>query len=124
MCTPSILVVDDDENVRSSLAMILQKAGFRVLTTGLGQSALHMICREHLDMVLLDLSLPDIHGLSLLPKIQTKHSDLPVIILTATPTPDTIAEASRLKIQGYLLKPLDPDILVERVRSVLCGHPN
>ncbi len=124
MHAPLILIIDDDEKVRYSLAMILEKEGFRVRTAGGGRASLEWVYTGNFDLIFLDLSLPDIDGFALLPLIRQKHPDLPILILTATPAQYTEAEAAGLSIQGYFTKPIDPAVILERVRGILMEHPS
>ncbi len=117
MPNQSILVIDDDENVRHSLAMILEKDGFRVWTAEGGCASLPILCAQHIDLVFLDITLPDVNGLSLIPMIRQMHPNLPILVLTATSVLDT--ENADIKKTDYLIKPIDPAVLLERVRQKL-----
>ncbi len=119
MSTPSVLIVDDDENLRYSLAMILQKEGYRVRTAGCGHLAMEMMDTWHFDLLLLDLNLADVHEHDIISEIQKRQPATPVLVLTATPAHDAELEAQRLQVMGYLMKPIEPEILLGRVRKAL-----
>jgi DNA-binding NtrC family response regulator len=115
----SILVVDDDANVRNSLAAILSQAGYRVVTAGIVCDAIDSLVSECFDLVLLDLKLPDMGGLALLSNLNFVYPKLPVMILTGYSTADYLEEAERCGARGYFLKPVDPALLLDCVREVL-----
>lgn len=115
----TILVVDDEANLRRSLALILQKAGYSVTCAGNGQEAIQYLQAGAYDLAFLDLKMPDIHGLELLPKLREMYPDMPVLILTAHATLDSAIEAVRKGARDYLIKPVDPGALLARLSEVL-----
>ncbi len=119
-----ILIVDDDERVRTLLSWQLEAEGFTVRCTADGGEALERIHAECPDLVVLDLSLPGVAGLEVLRRVrqheQIDHAQpLPVIILSGrTAEADRIAGLD-LGADDYLIKPFSPGELAARVRSVL-----
>ena len=115
----TILVIDDEENLRRTLAMILIRQGYQVETAATIKEA-----REHLDgstynLVFLDLKLPDANGLSLMPDLRRRFPEMPVLVLTAHDKLDAAITAVRQGARDYLLKPIDPPLLIQRVKEVL-----
>jgi len=120
-----ILVIDDEPFLRLTLGAILQKAGYQVIMAESGKSAL-LIMQDHIfDLAFLDLKMPDITGLELLPKLHQIDEDLPVIILTAHASLDSAREAIKLGARDYMLKPVEPATLLLRVSEILTEqtHP-
>jgi DNA-binding response OmpR family regulator len=117
----SILVVDDEENLRRTLALILQREGYVVMTAASVMEARGCLEVGAFDLVFLDVKLPDASGLSLLPEIRDHYPNLPVLILTAHDKLGVALEAVRNGARDYLLKPVDPPILLARVKEVLAG---
>jgi DNA-binding response OmpR family regulator len=115
----SILVIDDEPNLRRVLAAILQRAGYAVTTAGSGDEAMRLLRAGAFDLTFLDLRMPDINGLELLPQIRQLYPDMPVLILTAHATLDSAIEAVRRGARDYLIKPIDPPQIIERVSEVL-----
>ncbi|HUY49504.1 MAG TPA: response regulator transcription factor [Streptosporangiaceae bacterium] len=119
-----ILVVDDDERVRTVLSWQLEAEGFAVRCAADGADALDRIHRERPDLVVLDLSLPGLAGLDVLRRVRCQEgpgltSPLPVIILSGrTGETDRIVGLD-LGADDYLVKPFSPGELAARVRSVL-----
>jgi DNA-binding response OmpR family regulator len=116
-----ILVVDDEENLRRTLALILQRAGYTVETAGSVGEARGCLDAAAYDLVFLDLKLPDASGLSLLPEMRSQYPNMPVLILTAHDKLGVALEAVRGGARDYLLKPIDPPVLLARVKEVLEG---
>lgn len=116
--TEKILVVDDEPMVREVVAAYLQREGFDVDEASTGTRALVSIQESPPDLVVLDVMLPEVDGLSVLTEIR-RRGDIPVILLTArTEEPDRVL-GLELGADDYVVKPFSPRELVARVRSVL-----
>jgi DNA-binding NtrC family response regulator len=115
----SILIVDDEENLRRTLAMILQREGYVVKTAASIKEARQCLEVDPYDLTFLDLKLPDESGLTLLPELRSNYPQMPVLILTAQDKLDAALEAVRKGARDYLLKPLDPPLIIKRAREVL-----
>jgi DNA-binding NtrC family response regulator len=115
----SILVIDDDDNVRSTLAAILSNAGYRATTAGFVCEAIEHLIANCFDLVLLDLKLPDMEGLALLSNLRVVYPNLPVMILTGHPAMNFVDGAKRFGARGYFLKPVDPVQLLDCVKEIL-----
>jgi two-component system, OmpR family, alkaline phosphatase synthesis response regulator PhoP len=123
--TPSmsqtILVVDDDRAIVRVVEGYLHQAGFAALTAYDGTTALHLVRRETVDLVLLDLMLPDRDGWEVTRTIRTdkRLSTLPIIMLTAKIGDTDKIVGLELGADDYITKPFNPREVVARVRSVL-----
>lgn len=113
-----ILIVDDDAEVRRVVTRSLIKAGFQVSSLGLGREVVDTVKRQGIDLVLMDLGLPDADGLSLT-RTLCENSQVGIIILSGRS--DTVGKTIGLEMgaDDYLAKPFAPRELVARVRSVL-----
>jgi DNA-binding response OmpR family regulator len=120
--TSTILIVDDEANLRLSLGTILQQAGYSVTAVGHAHDALASLAAGPFDLVFLDLKMPDMDGMSLLAEIRRLYCEMPVLILTAHATLQTSIDAVQRGAQGYFLKPLDPPLILDRVKSILDGQ--
>ena len=103
-----VLIVDDEVNIRATLAMSLEALGCRVMEAGSGQEALAALRREPADLAFLDLRLGQENGLDLLPGLLAEHPGLAVVVITAYATFDTAVEAIKRGAQDYLPKPFTP----------------
>jgi two-component system response regulator FlrC len=105
-----VLVVDDEEGIRSFLAESLELEGHAVQQAVDGQAALECLARHSFDLLLTDLSMPRLDGMELLRRVRQHYPELEVIVLTAHGSVDSAVEAMRLGAFDYLQKPLEsPD---------------
>jgi two-component system, NtrC family, response regulator AtoC len=118
MPSPTILVVDDEQLIRWSLASRLTDEGYRVFEAETAADALKRV-REGVDLVLLDYRLPDSDGLAVLKQIKEDHPDTVVIMLTAFSSVDTAVEAMRQGAYHYANKPFNMDEIVLLVEKAL-----
>ncbi|MFN2629580.1 MAG: response regulator [Gaiellaceae bacterium] len=114
----TVLVVDDEPIVRDVVARYLRREGFETLTAADGETARELIRRERFSLVVLDVMLPGIDGLSLCRWIRA-NSDLPVILLTARGEEADRIVGLELGADDYVTKPFSPRELAARVRTVL-----
>ncbi|MDJ0350874.1 response regulator transcription factor [Cryobacterium sp. PH29-G1] len=120
---PTVLVVEDERDIRDVLRRYLERAGFSILTTASGAEALRLL--PSADLVILDLGLPDIDGTDILREIH-QGGVLPVIVLTARSTTEDRIHGLELGADDYVTKPFSPAEVVLRVQAVLhrySGHP-
>ncbi len=109
--TRTVLVVDDEVNLRKVLAAQLRREGYDVLTATDGADALDLLGKTAVDLLLTDLRMPRLDGMGLLSKSLEAHPDIPVIVLTAHGTVDNAVEAMKLGAFDFLTKPFDKDEL-------------
>ena len=109
--TASILIVDDDLNLRKMLAFVLTKEGYRVEEAVNGVDALKKLKGRNFDLVISDIRMPDLNGIELLKKIKSHEQDLPVIMITAYATTNDAIEAMKLGAEDYIMKPFSLDEL-------------
>src|SRR5437899_11026412 len=114
----TVLVVDDDPIVLDVVVRYLERDGFRTLTAADGETARALLERESPSLVVLDVMLPEIDGLSLCRWIRAS-SDLPVILLTARGEEADRIVGLELGADDYVTKPFSPRELATRVRTVL-----
>ena len=114
---PTILVVDDDENVRDLVTFKLQMAGYHTVTAADGCTALTVIGQTHPDLVILDIVMPGLDGLSVCYRMHADPAtaDIPVIMLSGMATETDIDLAYVSGAEEYLAKPLNPADLIRRV---------
>jgi len=120
--TGSILIIDDEPQLRKTLARILQQAGFEVTTAENAEQGLDFLKNNNFDLVFTDLRMPGLQGLDALKTIHTNNPTLPVVLFTAQPDVNSAVEALRYGATDYLLKPLKPDVIIERARSILSNQ--
>jgi DNA-binding response OmpR family regulator len=114
----TVLVVDDEERVRSLVKAYLAQQGFRVVTAGDGREALEVARHENPGLILLDVMMPEMDGIEFLHQ-HRKESSTPVILLTARIEESDKVVGLELGADDYVTKPFSPRELVARVRAVL-----
>ncbi len=118
-----ILLVDDHPLTRSALSGLLSQHGFDVVGEAAdGEEAIECAGRLHPDLILLDLSMPGLDGLSALPRLREAAPQCEVVVLTASGTEDNLLGAIRGGAAGYLLKSEPPERIVEFLRGVAHGE--
>jgi two-component system, OmpR family, response regulator len=115
---PHILVVDDDREIRSLVAQLLRKHGFRVTDAADGREMMQVLENGRFDLVVLDLMLPGEDGLSLCRRVRAA-STLPIIMLTAMGEETDRIVGLEMGADDYLPKPFNPRELLARIRAVL-----
>lgn len=119
MTAQSILLVDDDENLRWVVQTQLEDAGYSVKTAGTGEEALSLIANDPPALVITDLRMPGLSGIDLLRQLRESNPDLPVVIITAFGTIQNAVEAVKSGAYDYLTKPIDFEELNLLVRRAL-----
>jgi two-component system nitrogen regulation response regulator NtrX len=112
-----ILVVDDEQNIRWSLGLVLGDAGYRVVSAGDGVEALAAVEAEPPDAVFLDIELPKLNGMEVLRRLRTERPDLPVVMVTGHGTIERAVEATRLGALDFVEKPFSSDRILLLARN-------
>ncbi|MFO0752442.1 MAG: response regulator [Thermodesulfovibrionales bacterium] len=118
MDTQKILVVDDDPVIGLSCKRILGGEGFTVFTVEDGESAAKKIAQEEFDLVITDIRLPDVYGLSVIQEAKTVQPGADVVVITGYPSLEDAKESIRLGALEYLEKPFTPDFMLNVARRV------
>jgi DNA-binding NtrC family response regulator len=115
----SILIVDDEQEIRESLVQILGLEGYRLDSAATADEGMKKIEEGVFDLVLLDISLPDRHGLEVLRTIRRENPDIGVIMITAYDSSQMAFQASKEGAESYITKPWDNDKLLLEIRNAL-----
>jgi len=114
---PSILIVDDDGVMQETLSDVLKKRGYEIFSVGSGNGALSIIKKNVIDLILLDMRLPDIDGLEVLKKIKESDTEILVIMMTAFSDVQTAVSAMKSGAYDYINKPFELEelkLLIEK----------
>ncbi len=114
----SILVIEDDDSIRSAVRRGLSDRGYAVATAATGMTGLEHVLAEHPQVVLLDLGLPDVSGLTLISMIRAA-SEVPIIVITAQDDDPTMVKALDAGADDYVVKPFGTEQVAARIRAVL-----
>ena len=115
----TILIVDDENRLRLSLSLILQKEKYRVETAANAEEALDCLRLHEYDLMFLDLNMPGMSGIDLLVEVHRRYPHMPVLILTAHAALESAIQAVRLGARDYLIKPVEPVLILARVAEIL-----
>ncbi|OGF44949.1 MAG: hypothetical protein A2452_08695 [Candidatus Firestonebacteria bacterium RIFOXYC2_FULL_39_67] len=115
---PQILIVDDEKNILEAFKLLLEDK-YKVLTSDSGKEALKILDEIEVDIVLLDIMMPDMDGLEVLEKIKEKDPSIEVVMITATKTVETAVKAMKLGAYDYLVKPVDKDDILLSIRRIV-----
>src|ERR1700755_1599315 len=116
---PSVLVVDDEPNIRELVQVALQFHGCAVTTAATGKDALRHAETDRPDLIVLDVVLPDLDGFEVCRRLRSGGNEVPVIFLTARDTSSDTVTGLALGGDDYVTKPFSVEALVARVRAVL-----
>jgi EAL domain-containing protein (putative c-di-GMP-specific phosphodiesterase class I)/CheY-like chemotaxis protein len=114
-----ILVVDDDDAVRRLMARLLREGGHEVLLACDGVEALKVFAANQIDLIVSDISMPNMDGVTLLRRVRELNEEIPFILLAGAPTANTAIDALRFHATEYLPKPVDPQQLLDSVTHAL-----
>jgi DNA-binding NtrC family response regulator len=115
----SLLIIDDEPEIRESLETLLSLEGFAVESAADARSGFERLERKPFDLVLLDVSLPDQSGLDLLEEIRSSNRALPVVMITAYGSVETAVQAMRRGASNYITKPWDNERLVAEITTLI-----
>ncbi|MED3799367.1 response regulator transcription factor [Lysinibacillus capsici] len=114
-----LLVVDDDAHIRELVKVFLQNEGLEVIEAIDGVDALSKLDTEKIDMVVMDIMMPNMDGWALCEEIRSFNTDLPILMLTAKGETSQKIKGFHLGTDDYLVKPFEPAELIVRVKSIL-----
>jgi two-component system response regulator PilR (NtrC family) len=115
----NILIVDDEEVLQDVLTVLIQREGHTTVSAYSGEEALDLLEREEVDLVLLDLMLPGMHGMQVLKQIRQRHPDMVVVVITAYSSIESAIEAMREGAFHYIPKPFKNEEVLLTVRKGL-----
>jgi DNA-binding response OmpR family regulator len=115
----TILIVDDEDRLRLSLSYMLQKEKYRVEAATNAEEALGCLRSHEYDLMFLDLNMPGMSGIDLLVEVHKRYPRMSVLILTAHAALESAIQAVRLGARDYLIKPVEPVLILTRVAEIL-----
>jgi excisionase family DNA binding protein len=117
--TPRVLVVDDDESVRAWMKGVLVSHALEVDAVADGRDGLNRLLANRYELVIVDLRMPELDGLSMIRQVRGRASDVPIIVVTGYSTEASAVEALNLGVSGYLTKPFRLPQLMSAVNQAL-----
>lgn len=122
---PAILIVDDEQKMREFVALFLRSSRYTVFEAADGRTALNILSKETIDLIVLDIMLPDLSGFDLCSQIRVKSS-VPIIFLTALADEEYQMIGYRVEGDDYITKPFNASILLAKIQRILqrCAPSN
>ncbi|NCC26107.1 MAG: response regulator [Deltaproteobacteria bacterium] len=114
---PKILLVDDEDDFRQTLAERLKTTGYTVSDVDRGKKALDFLDKEKADIVVMDIQMPEMNGIEALSQMRVKHPGVEVIMLTGHGEVSSAVEGMRLGAYDYIMKPYEYEYLVVKVQE-------
>lgn len=114
-----ILIVDDDDGVRTSLAQLLKEVGYQTQEVSSGAEAMETISSADFDVVLLDITMPGMNGVDTLSELKKINPKTPVIMITAFPSTDSAVDTVKRGASDYISKPFKVDELVLKINRTI-----
>ena len=114
-----ILFVDDDPNIQKMIEIFLRKYNFNVTFVKSGRSALHKLQEDNYSLVISDIQMPEMDGLTLIEKIKIKYPEIPVVIISAYGQEQMTEKAMAKGASKILNKPFDSKILISTIQEFL-----
>ncbi|MCJ7655561.1 MAG: response regulator [Dehalococcoidia bacterium] len=120
---PTILVVDDNQDLLETFAMILKRRGYHVQTAGDGLSAINKFKEQNFDVTLMDIVMPEMNGVDAYKKIKEIQPEAPIILMTAYSDEELIQNAKNEGVSQIIHKPIHIDQLIELINEIAGSQP-
>ena len=114
-----ILVVDDDKNTRRLFRAVLENAGYTVSTASDGAEALDLMDSEHIDLVVLDIMMPNMDGYEFTKALREVENNLPILMVSAKQLPEDKKKGFLVGTDDYMTKPIDEEEMLLRIKALL-----
>lgn len=114
-----ILVTEDDKNSARLMQIILTKAGYSVLLAKNGVEALEILDKEHIDLILLDVMMPEMDGITFTQTVRSHSIDIPILIVSAKQLPEDKCDGFLAGADDYMTKPVNDQELLLRIKALL-----
>lgn len=115
----NILLIEDDRPLNKAISIYFKKEKFHVISCYCGQEALNILLQNNLDLIILDINLPDLSGFDLIKQIKIINSNIPILILSACDLDSDILHGFNLGAEDYVTKPFNIEILHKKINVIL-----
>lgn len=114
-----ILVAEDDKSTARLMEALLTHEGYEVFTVGNGTEALELINRQHIDLMILDVMMPEMDGYQVAEALRSYHNEMPILMVTAKALPEERCKGFRAGTDDYMVKPVDEEEMLLRIKALL-----
>ncbi|TDT68586.1 two-component system response regulator (stage 0 sporulation protein F) [Hypnocyclicus thermotrophus] len=115
----TVLIIDDEPTIRFLLKEIISDMGYKVLEASRAEKGLQLIKKEKIDLILLDIQLPNMNGLEAIQQIRKINMEVPVFMITAFHNMKNVVEMLDVEIQGFIPKPFEILELKDKISKIL-----
>ena len=115
----NILVVDDDKHTRRLIEEVLKSAGYKVTAAANGVDALKVLDREHIDLIVLDIMMPEMDGYEFTETLRASDDEIPVLMISARQLPEDKRKGFLVGTDDYMTKPIDEEEMLLRIKALL-----
>ncbi|MCB5954946.1 response regulator transcription factor [Enterococcus sp. CWB-B31] len=115
----TVLVAEDDKNIRALMAAVLKQDGYQVLEAGNGKEALILLEEQLIDLLVVDIMMPELDGYQVVSAIRKENTQLPIIMVTAKEAAEDKKYGFLTGVDDYLVKPIDFDEFLLRIKAIL-----
>lgn len=114
-----VLIVDDDKNIRRFLSLVLCSAGYKPFDADSAKEALHIMEKQKIDLIILDIMLPGMDGYAFAKLLRECNNDIPILMLSAKQLPQDIKQGFLSGTDDYMTKPVDEEEMLLRIKALL-----
>lgn len=114
-----ILIVEDDKNTRKLMNAIISNEGYKTFTTGNGKDALDILDKEHIDLIVLDIMMPQMDGYEFTKTLRSCNNNLPILMVSAKQLPEDKKKGFLVGTDDYMTKPVDEEEMLLRIKALL-----
>lgn len=114
-----VLIVDDDKNIRRFLSLVLCSAGYKPFDADSAKEALHIMEKQKIDLIILDIMLPGMDGYAFAKLLRECNNDIPILMLSTKQLPQDIKQGFRSGTEDYMTKPVDEEEMLLRIMALL-----
>ena len=115
----NVLVIEDEENIRTIIKKVLTREGYKVLEAGSAEEGLEIIDKKPIDLIVLDVTLPNMDGYEFTKESRSSHMEIPILMATARQLPMDKHKGFIVGTDDYMTKPLDMDEFILRIKALL-----
>lgn len=115
----NVLVIEDEENIRTIIKKVLTREGYKVLEAGSAEEGLEIIDKKPIDLIVLDVTLPNMDGYEFTKELRSSHMEIPILMATARQLPMDKHKGFIVGTDDYMTKPLDMDEFILRIKALL-----
>jgi len=116
--TKTILLADDEEEIREDLALFLEYSGYQILQARNGKEAYQLYKENVFDLIITDIEMPKLNGLELVESIRQEDQEVPILIISGYSDKDKLLRAIKLNLVDYIIKPFTRDIMLSTVKNI------